>query len=89
MSALAIPSVHLNGTSKESLEQQLREAASAVATAIEKLNAAAPHPRDYYVQNGDAFMRAQAEYRVRLERLESVGKELLEIYEGIYFGAAS
>lgn len=86
MTKFAVPSVHLNGTSQEELERQLREAASAIATAVEKLRQAAPHGRDYYVQEGDALAKAQAEHWSRVERLENVGQELLEVYEAIVFG---
>lgn len=85
MTKLAVPTIHLNGTSQQELENQLREAASAVAKAVEKLCQAAPHGRDYYVQEPDGFQQARAEHRARVERLESVGQELMQIYEAIVF----
>jgi hypothetical protein len=47
------------------------------------LGTASPHARDYYVKGPDAFKVAQEEHRSRMERLQSVARELREIYEGI------
>jgi hypothetical protein len=85
--ALAVPTVHLNGTSKECLMADLRRAHEAVEAALEALRQTAPHRdtgRDYYIQGSTAFLRAQDQHSDRVRRLSSVSKELLSIAEGIH-----
>lgn len=80
---LETPVVHLNGTSKQGLLDQLREATRAINTAREKLHLAAPHGRDYYVRDDDAYRRAAVQHRSRDERLGSVYDELMEIVRAV------
>jgi len=80
---MIFPSLHLNGTSREELEQQIENATSAINTAIRKLNDAAPNGRDYYPQGETAIIIAQKEHQSRVERLKSVYDELFTIYENI------
>lgn len=85
--SLRIPTIHLNGTSAESLTEALEKAYSAIGEAKRALQETAPNGRDYYVQTqdrqGDAIQQASTEHYARLEKLESVRKELVEIVEGI------
>jgi len=76
---MKIPTIHMNGTSAESLLKALSEAYSAVDKAMEAVAAAAPNARDYYPQGDNAFVEAREEHRSRLERLQSVQEELMEI----------
>jgi len=76
---LAVPTVHLNGTSKESLVEQLSEANNAVQDALKALGQANPHMRDYYVQEDGAFYWARDQHGDRMRRLASVGRELVEV----------
>ena len=78
------PTVHLNGTGAEELLRQLREAAESVSTAIDKVKAAAPHPRDYYVQSGEAGLIATREHIERLRRLEEVHDELATMWRDVF-----
>lgn len=84
------PTVHLNGTDRDSLLGQLRAAHDAVDTAISALSQAAPHGRDYYVQSDgedgggrSAIERAISEHRNRLARLESVQAELAALWQAV------
>ena len=77
--ALTIPTVHMNGTSRDNLVNPLREAYKALRIALDKLAETAPNGRDYYPQGPDAINRAMDEYRSRQERLQSVQKELTDI----------
>lgn len=77
------PTVHLNGTSKEELQRQLRDAHEAIGKAIEAMAQAAPHGRDYYPQGSSVIYNAQAEHTSRVRRLESVREELFAIWENI------
>jgi len=39
----------------------------------------APNGRDYYVQDGEAWRKASAEHQYRMQRLNAVREELMEI----------
>ena len=77
---LTIPTVHLNGTSRKELLNQVLQARSAVCTAMEKLTLAAPNQRDY-VQTPDAWRSALNEHHTRMYKLREVADELEEIAE--------
>lgn len=79
---LMTPTVHLNGTGREGLIKQYEDAWTALNKAVEALCNAAPHGRDYYVQNhslGDAYTRARDEHDYRVKRVLEVQKEIEEI----------
>lgn len=76
----AVPTVHLNGTSKAELVKQLRDAAKAIRAAKDALALAAPHGRDYYVQaDPDALGNATRQYEARQAKLTDVHIELIDI----------
>lgn len=81
--AIAVPTVHLNGTGREALERQYFEAAKATTKALQALREAAPNERDYYVQGSDAFKRARREHEDRVARMESVKEELYHLHDQI------
>jgi hypothetical protein len=74
--------VNLNGTSHAELQRQNFEARHALQNAIEALNAAAPHGRDYQNQ-GDptVIFRAIEEHADRVNHLRLVLSELEVIAE--------
>lgn len=78
---MQVPTIHLNGTSRESLLQEYEAAFHAVHAAYEKVQALTVHGRDYYVQGTTAFPLAQAEHQHRLEQLSTIMHEL----KGVYF----
>jgi flavin-binding protein dodecin len=61
------PTIHLNGSSRESLTEKYLNAASALREALIQLEAAEPNARDYYVQDSYTFAIAQAEHSARLK----------------------
>jgi hypothetical protein len=73
---MMLPTVHLNGTSKNELEKQALEAAEALAASLDALYRMTPHDRDYYVQTPQAGQLARDEHQKRchvvLEVLEDV-----------------
>ena len=88
-----LPSVHMNGTSKDELIRQNMDAYRAVETALDVLSKAAPHGRDYYPQNGlnegvydTPFILADQDHHDRLLKLASVRDDLLELIGGIDMG---
>lgn len=76
---MMVPTVHLNGTSREELLQQAMAATDKILEAMEVLSCAMPHGRDYYPQGPDALSRAQAEHKSRIERLDSVLSETRDL----------
>ena len=68
---VAVPFVHLNGTSRESLLSQLEDAYTAVNSAMDALRQSAPNGRDAYPQPG-LMERLEAQHRTRQEYLQAV-----------------
>lgn len=78
------PTVHGNGTSRESLQEQYEVARSSVYKALRVVEAAGPNARDYYVQGDDAYRTAEREHLARVKRLREVHEELTELLEKLY-----
>ena len=78
---LRMPTVHLNGSSKDDLINQYLSAAQAVFAAMESVDKAAPNARDYYPAGDHAFKEAAAEHRERAQALRRVYDELMAITE--------
>ena len=77
------PTIHLNGTSKESLLEGYDNAWTAVHEAYEVLKKTAPNGRDYYVQEDGSLDIAVEEHRHRLQVLHDVMNELGTIMQEI------
>ena len=77
------PTIHLNGTSKESLTEALCEAVHAIHEAGRALAQTCPNGRDYYPQGNEAISTAMREHESRMDRLRAVVRELEEIAESI------
>lgn len=73
---MMVPTVHLNGTSRDELLNQIRDAHQAVGAAMDALRKATPHGRDYYPQGPDAILSAQAEHEDRMQKLAAVRAQL-------------
>ncbi len=71
-----VPTVHMNGTSRGELLEQLTNAHSGCREAAQGLRGAWPNARDYYVQGPEAYKRVVQEWESRIERINSVSKEL-------------
>lgn len=80
MTRLELPVIHLNGTSKESLEEGYESAVRAVRKAIEALEDAGPNARDYYPQGDRSFRRAAEQHAERLKVLGDVRADLETIW---------
>ena len=81
--AIALPTVHLNGTSRQSLIDDNDAAYNALRAAVRALEKAAPNARDYYVQGDGAFANAVAQHVARLTALRSVLADLEAIAESL------
>jgi hypothetical protein len=76
---MQLPTIHLNGTSKAELIEQLCEASQAIDLAYSALKQAAPNGRDYYPQGPEAYTAARAQHEDRLRRLDAVKAEIDEL----------
>lgn len=87
---LVAPLVHLNGTSRDSLLEQLEAAAEAVNTAQNVLQNCHPNGRDYYplapIDGKPVISIATEQHWHRQRLLESVRLELNAIYDAIVDG---
>lgn len=77
------PTIHLNGTGRDSLIEQQCNAARSLRAALEALGEAAPNARDYYPQGGDAYPAARAEHESRVSRVRAVLEEVEALAEEI------
>jgi hypothetical protein len=78
-----VPRVHLNGTSKEELFNQLKDAIRALRIAEIALGEATPNARDYYVISSSAATAAREQHMARLRKLDEIRKEIEAIAEGV------
>lgn len=88
---MMIPSIHLNGTSKEELLNQVKENALAISSTIETLQHNRPHGRDYYPQNRtadiyDAYRKASEEYEARITSLKTMYQDFVALFNAIEDG---
>ena len=81
--SLTVPTVHLNGTSREELLRQVQDAWHAVWQARDALAKISPNARDYYPQGMSAFPAAVREHDRRARALLEVQEELSQLAEAI------
>jgi len=80
---ILVPTVHLNGTSKQELLDQVCNAIGALRDAGIALAKACPNARDYYVQVGNPINQAQEQHFDRMKKLGSIVLELETIADAI------
>ncbi len=80
---MRIPTIHLNGTSKERLVSGYEKAHRALRVAGEALSEIEFNPRDYYVQGPQAWPEAVREMDERLKALAKIQNEIETILEEI------
>ena len=78
---LAMPTIHLNGSSRDTLLEGYIAAMDTLRLAIKALQDAAPHARDYYVKAEGTFCLAQNQHFTRLARLRETLDEINTIAE--------
>jgi hypothetical protein len=78
---MTFPVVHQNGSGRPALNEQYRTAYRALRAAIDGLQQAAPHVRDYVpdgdIANDPSYDAAVEEHEDRMRRLTSVRDELV------------
>ena len=67
-----LPTIHLNGTGAENLQQEYRAVRRAIDAAADALRAATCNQRDFYPQEPGAWERARAERVKAFELLHQV-----------------
>lgn len=80
---VAIPTIHTNGTSAESLIDDLMNAYRDVGQALQSMRSVTPNGRDYYVQGDEALEEARKQHDGRVLKLADVRKDLEAIIIGI------
>jgi hypothetical protein len=79
--ALTHPTIHLNGSGRDSLVEGWEAAWSAAEAAFEALKRTAPNGRDFYPQGPEALAKAIDEHRDRLRKIQAVQDELQELIQ--------
>ncbi len=82
---LAVPTVHLGGTSRLVLMDETTTALQAVQAAREALALAAPNQRDY-IGRPEGWQAAVLQHGARMDRLRDVETELEQLAEAIHDG---
>lgn len=67
-----LPTIHLNGTCAQNLEEEYRAARQAIGAAVDALAAATCNARDFYPQELGAWERARAERAEAFKLLQLV-----------------
>lgn len=67
-----LPSIHLNGTSPETLLNEYEDVCTALSKAVEALEKATCNPRDFYVQGDGAWQKARDERTAMFQKLKEV-----------------
>jgi hypothetical protein len=75
MAKLAIPTLHMNGTSRDGLVEPIIKVLDAIDRLQKLLQEVHPNGRDYYVQDPGAMQVAVAQHRRRCEKLDQLRKE--------------
>lgn len=78
---LTIPTIHLNGTSRNELHRQWSEAWDAIQIAYEAIKQSGPNGRDYYLDGPQALSAAVGDHMRRLQRIQDVMDEFQLLIE--------
>jgi flavin-binding protein dodecin len=81
MPDVVFPTVNLNGTSKESLENGYWTALSHVQETIHKLRLCTPHGRDYQTVPETEYRKAQKQHENWMKMLDKIENDLTAITE--------
>jgi hypothetical protein len=80
---IMLPTIHTNGTGPRTLYVDYSTARLAVIDSIKRLEMMEFNSRDYFMHGMDAWKKAQAQHRARLNQLQSVADELEQIAEHV------
>jgi hypothetical protein len=80
---MILPTIHMNGTSKNDLLEGWLKMSHALNAAITAMVEEGPNGRDYYTQGDGVFYKAQDEQRERIKKIAAVKEEIDTIVEHI------
>lgn len=83
MTDIIKPTIHLNGTDRETLRLLYDNAFREVVNAMQALRLAGPNFRDYYPQGDGMIVLAIHDHLSRLRRLDTVAEELAALIEHV------
>jgi hypothetical protein len=78
---ITTPTVHMNGTSRDALQEQFENAYKAAGKFLDVIKEACPNARDYYVQGDGAFTKARDEHYARLKKVQEIREEYLALFQ--------
>lgn len=78
---MILPTIHLNGTSREELQRQAEAAVRALDDAIARMSDAAPNGRDYYPQGPDVIRTVAREHSERIGQLKRMRDDMMKLWE--------
>jgi hypothetical protein len=73
---MILPTIHLNGTGKNALERDYRNARAKVMDALRAFEAIEFNGRDYYPQGPEAFTQAKLERDFLARKLKDINEYL-------------
>lgn len=77
------PTIHLNGSGRQRLLDQARDAADALREAIDALRLMSPNGRDFYPQGDGAIRAAIAAHTQRIATIEGIHAEVMAYAERV------
>ncbi len=80
---VSIPTIHMNGTSAESLLKDLMTAYHATAQLQSAMRDVTPNARDYYTQGDEAATKARNDHATRQKMISDIRTDLETIIIGI------
>lgn len=83
---IPVPTIHLNGSSQESLLEDATSTANAIGNSIQKMIEGWPNARDYYTQGPEAYGMAVAWWQERMNTLRQIRGEFEQVAEAISNG---
>jgi hypothetical protein len=80
---MILPTIHLNGTSKNDLLEGWLKMSHALGDALKLMYSEGPNGRDYYTQGPMGLHTAQAEHEARIVKIKEVQREIDAIVDHI------
>ncbi len=80
---MQLPTIHLNGDSRETLIEGYCNASNAIEEAYQALKQTSPNGRNFYPQGPEAMAKAEEEHMGRLRRLDAIKIELTDLIVAI------
>jgi len=78
---MKLPTIHVNGSSAQTLAESYQFAATELASALTALENVDLNGRDYYPQGPDAWSQAQREHLERCQNLKKIIEQTQAIAE--------